>query len=335
MKAIQIVSLLALATAALLPAAAQSLLVVNQESSDVSIIDPAAQREVTRIAENTPGVHAHEVAVSADGRTAWLPVYGDTGVGKPGIDGHEVLVLDVPSRRIVSHIDFGHGVRPHLPVLDAAHGLLYVTTELDKSVAVIDTKTQRIVGSVPTGQEQSHMLAISHDGRLGYTANVEPSTVSVLDLINRKTLAVIPVVQPKAGSWGVQRIALSADDKLAFTADGTQPRLAAIDTTTRKLRTWIPLPAKGYGSAATADGKWLLVAVPSANEMAVVDMKTLTVVRHVPVAASPQEVLIRPDNKVAYVSCAAAGKVSAVNLADWSVSDIAAGRFADGLAWAK
>ncbi len=335
MNATRSFALLALASAFLLPAAAQSLLVVNQQSSNVSIIDPVTQREVAEVAENTPGLHGHEIAVSADGRTAWLPIYGNAGVGKPGLDGHEMLVIDVPSRRVVDHIDFGHGVRPHLPVLDAAHGLLYVTTELDKSVTIVDAKSGHIVGSVPTGQEQSHMLAISHDGRLGYTANVGPGTVSVLDLVNRKTLAVIPVVQPGASQWGVQRIALSADDKLAFTADETQPRLAAIDTGTRKLRTWIPLPSKGYGSAATADGRWLLVAVPAANEVAVVDMKTLTVVRHVPVPANPQEVLIRPDQKTAYVSCATAGKVAAIDLANWKVTEIAAGPFADGLAWAQ
>ena len=52
--------------------------------------------------------------------------------------------------------------------------MLYVTTELDKTVSIIDPKTLKIVGSVPTGQEQSHMLVLSRDGSRGYTANVGP-----------------------------------------------------------------------------------------------------------------------------------------------------------------
>ena len=56
------------------------------------------------------------------------------------------------------------------------------------------------------------MLAITHDGRRGYTANVGPGTVSVLDLEARKTLAVIPI------SGQTQRISLSADDRMAFTS---------------------------------------------------------------------------------------------------------------------
>jgi DNA-binding beta-propeller fold protein YncE len=309
---------------------AQTLLVVNQGDSNVSLVDPVSARELATIAENTPGVHGHEIAVSADGHTAFLPIYGSTGVGKPGIDGHEMLLIDVSSQKIVGRIDFGHGVRPHQPVLDPASGLLYVTTELDKTITVIDPQTRKIVGAVPTGQEQSHMMALSHDGKLGYTSNVGPGTVSVLDMIGRKTLAIIPV------SGEAQRISISTDDKLVFTSDQTKPQLAVIDTAMRKVRTWVPLPASGYGTAATPDGRWLLVAIPSANQVAVVDLRSMQVSRNIDVPNSPQEILIRPDGKVAYVSCAGAGKVAAIDLAQWKIqSSIAVGKYADGLAWAK
>jgi DNA-binding beta-propeller fold protein YncE len=62
----------------------------------------------------------------------------------------------------------------------------------------------------------------------------------------------------------------------------------------------------------------------------------MKVVRTIDVPAAPQEVLIRPDGKVAYVSCNASGKVAAIDLTQWKVQNlIAAGKFADGLAWAK
>jgi len=45
---------------------------------------------------------------------------------------------------------------------------------------------------------------------------------------------------------------------------------------------------------------------------------------------------IRPDGKIAYVSCNTSGKVAAIDLAQWKVQNlIVAGKFADGLAWAK
>jgi YVTN family beta-propeller protein len=307
-----------------------SLLVVNQGDADVSIVDPAAARQVATVDEKVTGVHGHEVATSPDGRWAYVPIYGSTGVGKPGVDGHEMLIVDLASHKVSGHLDFGHGVRPHDPVYDPISGMLYVTTELDQTVTVINPMTLKVVGSVPTGQVQSHMLALSKDGRRGYTANVGPGTVSVLDMVGRKTVAVIPV------SGEVQRIALSADDKMVFTADQKKPQLAVIDTATNKVKGWVALPGTGYGTAATKDGRWLLVAVPGVDQVAVVDLGTLKVVRSISVPSTPQEIMVRPDGKVAYVSCMASGKVAAIDLAQWKVQSlIDAGKGADGLGWAR
>lgn len=311
-------------------AGAQTLLVVNQGDKTLSLVDPESAAQIAVVDEGLVGVWGHEITVSPDGRTAYMPIYGSAGVGHPGIDGHELLVIDVKSRKIVGDVDFGHGVRPHHPVFDPARGLLYVTTELDNSVTIIDPKTWKIQGAVPTGQEQSHMLVLSHDGRRGYTANVGPGTVSVLDLEARRTLAVIPVAKT------VQRISISNDDKLVFTSDQNSPRLAVIDVASHRVSAWVPLPGTGYGTAATLDGRWLLVAIPAANQVAVVDLNTLQVARSIDVPRTPQEILVRPDGKIAYVSCSRSGEVAAIDLSQWKVQTlIAAGQFADGLAWAQ
>jgi YVTN family beta-propeller protein len=311
-------------------AGGQRLLVANQEDHTISVIDPATGKVAATVAEPVPGEWVHEVATSADGHTAYAPVYGNSGVGKPGIDGRALLVIDVGAGRVVGTLDFGHGVRPHLPVLDAVHERLYVTTELDDAVTVIDAKSLRMMGEVPTGQAQSHMLAISHDGRFGYTANVGPGTVSVLDLVGRKTLAVIPV----AGT--VQRIAITPDDRYVFTSDQQQPRLAVIDTATRKVKQWVTLAGIGYGAAATPDGRWLLVALPGENAVAVVDLRVMRVARTIPVGKAPQAVLVRPDGHVAYVSCAGSNEIAAINVTRWKVERmIPAGGFDDGMAWAQ
>src|ERR1700751_5153130 len=208
--------------------AAPLLLVANQTSRDLSLIDVAAGKQVTTIP--VEGVTGHEVAASPDGKTAYVPIYGDSGGGRPGTDGSKLSVIDLSSRKVVHTIDFGHGVRPHCAIYDRNSGMLYVTTELDKTVSIIDPKTLKIVGTIPTGQDQSHMLALTRDGSKGYTANVGPGTVSALDMKARKTLAIIPV------SKNTQRIAISPDDSMVFTADQTKPHLAVIDTATNKVK---------------------------------------------------------------------------------------------------
>jgi YVTN family beta-propeller protein len=101
------------------------------------------------------------------------------------------------------------------------------------------------------------------------------------------------------------------------------------------VKTWVPLPGTGYGAAATPDGKSLLVAIPSLNEVVVVDLASMKVARTVAVAKDPQEILIRPDGGVAYVSCSSSGQVAAIDLAQGKVTQlIDAGKGADGLGWA-
>jgi DNA-binding beta-propeller fold protein YncE len=303
------------------------LLVANKEDRSLSIIEPGTGRQVAAVPLN--GVTGHEVVASPDGTRAYVPIYGNSGVGKPGTDGQTMAVVDLANRSVVGTLDFGHGVRPHHPVVGPKDGLLYVTTELDNAITIVDPKTLKIVGSVPTGRPESHMLAITRDGRRGYTANVGSGTVSVLDLERRTTISVIPI------SPVTQRIALSIDDGLVFTADQTAPRLAVLSTASNTIARWVTLPAPGYGTAPTPDGRWLVVAMPTANKVAVVDLKTFEVAHTIDVPATPQEVLIAPDGKTAYVSCDASGKVAAIRTTDWTVErSIDAGRVADGLAWA-
>ena len=303
------------------------LLVANKGDNSVGIIDPVAGKQIAEVPEG--GVTGHEITASPDGKLAYVPIYGNSGVGQPGTDGSNMVVIDIAARKIVGNLDFGKGVRPHLPVLGPKNGLLYVSTELEKAITVIDPATLKIVGSVPTGQEQSHMFAITHDGHRAYTANVGPGTVSALDLDARKVIAIIPVAPQ------VQRISLSVDDKFAFTSDVTKPQLAVIDTGTNKLKIWIPLPGSGYGSAATADGKWLIIALPSVRQVAAIDLKTMKVAHTVEVGMRTQEVLLGPDGQTAYVSCDQEGKVAVISLTDWKVQKVIdAGKGADGLAWA-
>ena len=103
------------------------LLVVEKGAQSLAIVDPASGKVLASVPEG--GVTGHEVAASPDGRFAYVPIYGDSGVGLPGTDGRNMVVIDVAAQKVVGNVDFGHGVRPHLPVW-GPDGLLYVTTEL-------------------------------------------------------------------------------------------------------------------------------------------------------------------------------------------------------------
>jgi DNA-binding beta-propeller fold protein YncE len=319
--------LLAALTAASASPQAARLLVAEKGQQTLAIIDPASAKVLASVPEG--GLTGHEVIASPDGKLAYVPIYGNSGVGKPGTDGNTIAVIDIASQKVIDTFTFSHPVRPHCPLFGPKDGLLYVTTELDHSITQIDPRTLKIVGSIPTGQAESHMLVLSHNGLRGYTANVGPGTVSVLDIPNRKTLAIIPI------SANTQRIAISPDDHWVFTADQTKPQLAVIDTSTSKVARRIPLEGIAYGTAATLDGRWLLVTLPDQNNIAVVDLMSMQVVRSVKVGDSPQEIIVRPDGKFAYVSCETSNQVAEIDLQNWTLTRlIPTGKSADGLAWA-
>jgi len=127
------------------PSAADSsgmLLVVNQVEHALLIVDPRSKREIGR---TVVGVNGHEVAVSKDGRLAYVPIYSNVAIGEPGTDGDHIDIVDLQTRKVAGSVNLGKPVRPHRALL-GADGLLYVTAELDNAVDVVDPDTLKSRG---------------------------------------------------------------------------------------------------------------------------------------------------------------------------------------------
>ncbi len=312
-----------------------TLVVVNQVEHNVSLVEPPLRRTFATI---SVGVNGHEVAVSPDRRFAYVPIYGNSGVGKPGTDGSTIDVIDIGKRSLSGSIDLGKPLRPHRAEFGPG-GLLYVTAELGNAIDIVDPATQKIVGEIPTGEPQSHMFVLSPDGRRAYTSNVGAGNISVLDVPGRKLLGVIPVAKV------IQRISISPDGRRLFTHDQDFPRLAVIDvadeknadasgTPSYKVTSWIDLPGVAYASEPTPDGKWLLVASMQKHLLLVIDLATLKVAKSFELPGAPSEILVRPDGGVAFISCMDSGKIAVVDLRAWQQKDsIVMTRGVDGLAW--
>src|SRR5438270_2033582 len=107
------------------------VVVANKGDNALGIIVVPDGKQIAEVPEG--GVTGHEVIVSRDGKLAYVPIYGNSGVGKPGTDGQNMVVIDLAERKVVGDLNFGRGVRPHCPMFGPKDGLLYVTTELDKT----------------------------------------------------------------------------------------------------------------------------------------------------------------------------------------------------------
>jgi YVTN family beta-propeller protein len=300
------------------------LVVANQREHTALLIDPETRQELAKV---SVGVNGHEVAVSPDSRFAYVPIYGNSGVGRPGTDGTTIDIIDLHDRKLVGTIDLGKPLRPHRAEF-GPDGLLYVTAELDKAVDVVDPATRKVIAQIPTGAIESHMIVISPDGHRAYTANVAAGSVSVLDLKQRSLVTVIPVAKT------VQRISISADGKRVFTHDQESPRIAVIDTATNKVANWISVPATVYSSSPSPDGSKLFASSPS-GKIFVIDLASAKVEESFDIPPALGELLLAPGGTLAFVSCPAAGTIEVLDIAGHKLlQPIKLTPGVDGLAWA-
>ena len=72
------------------------LLVAQKGDTSLAIVDPIAGAVIASVAEG--GTTGHEVTGSPDGKFAIVPIYGNSGVGKPGTDGKNIVIADSPEQ---------------------------------------------------------------------------------------------------------------------------------------------------------------------------------------------------------------------------------------------
>jgi DNA-binding beta-propeller fold protein YncE len=146
------------------------LLVANRLESTLTFVDVATGRE---LGTTDTGYHPHDIAMTPDGRTAFVAHYGA---------GESVSVIDVAARRELRQIDLGLGRGPLGLQVRRDGTKLYVTPEATQAVLEIDLATEKVVRILETGQEVSRLFVVAPDGRRLYTANFRNGTVTVLDL---------------------------------------------------------------------------------------------------------------------------------------------------------
>jgi YVTN family beta-propeller protein len=289
-----------------LPSTSEShgfLFIANQADHSALLVNVDSKQVVNKTGVD---INGHEVAVSPDHRYGYVPIYGNSGVGKPGTDGSTIHVVDLRAGRTARLIDLGKPVRPHCAKF-GPDGLLYVSAELSNALYVVDPSSGKIVGEIPTGATESHMFVLSPDGHRAYTSNVGEGTVSVLDLEKRSLITVIPVAKK------VQRISISTDGRFVFTHDQNAARIAVIDTAVNKLTHSIELPASVYSSTPTPDGKLLLANAPS-GKLFVIDLAKEKVVATYPVPEAIGEIAVDAASEHAYLSCPQKGTVEVLDI---------------------
>ena len=126
------------------------------------------------IARAPVGPDPHEVIASADGKTAYVSIYG-------GGRYHALSVIDLVAQKALPDIDTGALNGPH--GLASIGGKIWFTAEGAKAIATFDPATSKIDWIMGTGQNRTHMIYVTPDLKQIYTTNVSSATVSILEKV--------------------------------------------------------------------------------------------------------------------------------------------------------
>lgn len=270
--------------------------------------------------------YPHELSFSPDGRLMYAPSYSDHVVNEAGSDGRTIDVIDMTSHAVLKTWDLGRPLRPHR-ILTGPDGTLFVSTELGRSISIVDPGTGKLVGEIPTGAFPSHMFVLTPDGKKIYTSNLTAGTISVLDVPSRKLLKVIPV------STELQRLVLSSDGRRLFVADRAGRQAVAVDTATDTVVQRSPLGGNPFSVALSPDGQWLLTGEDdgSNGKLEVLDTRDLAVKKSFRVDAKPYGIRVLGDH--AFVNCNVSGNLNILNLHSWTLEQPVPGlSHGDGIA---
>lgn len=298
-------------------APAQTLLVGNKGEDSLSFIDLATGRELGRAAT---GRMPHEIAVSPDGQQAAVVAYG----------GRSIDIFDVAARTKLRTIDLSPNEGPHgLVWLD--DGRLVATAERSQSIAIVDTAKGDALSSIRTGQEGSHMVAVSADKSRAYTANIPAGTVTAIDLEAGRKLRDIEVGGNPEG------IALTPDGRTLWVGDLEGARVQAYDTASFERLAEVKTGPVPIRVLASPDGRWIVTSNLGNGSLTVIDAATREAVREIPVSgtddAGQVTILFSADGSRIYAAETGRDEVAEVDLASGKVlRRIKAGKQGDGLA---
>lgn len=289
------------------------MLVVSKGLPGITLYDADTEQAICRA---QVGVSPHEAAFSLDGKYAYVPVYGSSGVGQPGTDEHIVHFIRTSDCKEMGALDTGENKRPH-GIAVGRSGTIYLTAEVAQTLLLIDPHQRRIIGRIPTGSPYSHMIAVTRDEAKVYVSNVQSKTVSVLDIAQKKMSAVVQT--------GVanQRMTLSPDERWFITNLGPENKIAFYRTSDNQLDFTITVDGSPFVSKFSADGKYLYNA---GHEQGRVRAWKIDVGGRKVIAKTSEDLggdagslEVNPFNRLVYISDQATNRISEIDPASWSI----------------
>ncbi len=224
------------------------------------------------LAQLPTGNAPHEVAISPSKKFAVVTNYGTRE--NPG---NSITIYNLEKLTVEKTITFENHRRPHgVDWIDDEK--IIITTEANKSVIIVNLKTEKIIAEIKTEQDVSHMLVLTPDKSKCFVANIGSGSVSVIDLKELKLIKNIPTGR------GSEGIGITPDGKEVWVTNRAEDSVAVIDAQTLEVKAKIKVDGFPIRVKISKDGKFAVISCARSGEIAVVDVASKNVLNRIKTA---------------------------------------------------
>jgi len=285
-----------------LPATAcREVIVSNEASNDLAVIDPKSDRVIARI---PVGKRPRGMALSPDREHLYVALSGTPPAG-PGVDESRlppadkkadgIAVVDLTTRRLIKIIK---GVSdPERVAVSAGGERLFVASEDQGVIVMFDVRSGKALARTPVGAE-AEGVDLSPGGIRVFATSEAEGRVSILDARSATLVSQISVgLRPRS-------TAFSPDGLRAYVANEASGTISVLDTASLRNVKTLHLPQQRFPMRVSVprDGSPLYVSTGRGQEVLGIDPRTGQVLERAISGARPRDMTLSSDDSELYVA---------------------------------
>lgn len=302
-----------------------AFLVLEKEKRTLAIIDPSTLKIVARV---PAGDDPHEVAVSVDGKTAYITNYGAFATPL-----HTISVIDLSAQKPLPPIDLGALRAPH--GIQTVDDKVYFTAEGSKVIGRYDPAIGKVDWILGVGENRDHMMFVTPDQRQIYTSDVNSDMISIFEHDHDADVSGWKQTRILVGK-GPEGFAVSPDGKELWAANSHDGTISIIDIPSRKVVQTFDIHTKFANRVRfTPDGSLVLISDLGTGDLVVFDARTRKKTKRISLGKGAAGILIQPDGSRAFIAVSRDNYIAVLDLKSLVVTArIETGAGPDGMGWA-
>jgi YVTN family beta-propeller protein len=172
---------------------------------------------------------------------------------------------------------------------------LYVTLPGQAAVAIINTITRKLVGTIQTGEKTKPVrIALQPDGRYVWVGLDDSPSIAVIDTTTNKLAATVP-----AGT-GLHNIAFTSDSRFAYVTNSASDTVTAIDARTLSKIADIGLGKTPVAVAYSSASDSIYVAAINDGTITVINPARQQIIKTIPIKRGVVAIRFDPSGRYGF-----------------------------------